>query len=346
MTQHRSRTADFLKGVALMAMVQVVLTEFFATDTVLNSIVGKISMFFGGAPAAPVFLAIMGYYIADTGKPFLKMIVRGIKLMLLGFAVNAGRNAPQLYDILAGTLNDDPLKYIFGVDILILAGLSVIAMALVIRVFDGHVLLYVGLILVFLFLQYIIPPVEKYYPDSYLLPYFYGKYPGAYFPFIPWFAYVLAGFVFYQIKHFFLAESFKHNHKVKVVLVVLSGLLLLVSLPFGFNVTIRPQYFAHHGLLFFLFCVNFLFWWLLSARAIVERVDNLVTRYLEWAGRNVTVFYVVFMILSGNFSAWQKKGDLMWLLVVFAGMVGLTTFIVWIYENQVKKRFGKESMTR
>ncbi len=342
MTTTRSRTADFLKGVALMAMVQVVLTEFFATDTVLNSIAGKLSMFLGGAPAAPVFLAIMGYYIAHNIKPMGAMILRGLKLIVLGFAVNMGRSAPELYDIFTGISNASPLPYIFFVDILITAGLSVIAMALVIKIFDGHVLFYIALILIVLFLQYLIPPVEQYYPHSYVLPFLYGKYPNAYFPFIPWFSYVLAGFVFYQFKNFFVAESFKHNRKIKIVLIVLSGLLLIGSLPFGFNVTVQPRFFAHHGLLFFLFCVNFLFWWLLSAHAIVNRVNNLITQYLEWAGKNVTAFYVVFMILAGNLSAWQKKGDFMWLLVVFAGLTGLTTFIVWLYDRYIKAAIARK----
>ncbi len=331
----RSRTADFLKGVALMAMVQVVLTEFFATQNLLNSILGKASLFLGGAPAAPVFLTIMGYYLAHNKKPFFTLIARGMKLISLGFLVNIGRSAPQLYDILTGVSNGNPLPYIFGVDILILAGLSVIAMALVIRIFNGHVLLYLGLILIFLFLQYIIPPVEKYYPTSYSLPYFYGKYEGAYFPFIPWFAYVLAGYTFYQFKHFFVADGFKHSTKVQILLIIVSGLFLLLSLPFGFNVTIRPMLFAHHGLLFFLFCVNFLFWWLLSAHSIIKRVNNFITRYLEWIGKNVTVFYIFFMIVAGNLSAWQKKGDLLWLFVVFAGLMSITSLLVWGYKTLI-----------
>ncbi len=337
MEQTRSRTADFLKGVALIAMVQVVLTEFFATPHLLHSTFGKISLFLGGAPAAPVFLAIMGYYIAHNKKPFMKLIIRGVKLIILGFFVNIGRNIFHVYQIISGHVQGNVLSYIFGVDILILAGLSVIAMAIVIRIFNGNVLLYLALILILLFLQYIIPPVEKYYPTSYSLPYFYGNYKGAYFPFIPWFAYTLAGYSFYQFKNFFIADGFKHSSKVKILLVIVSGILLLLSLPFGFNVTIHPYYFAHHGILFFLFCVNFLFWWLLSAHSIVKRVNNLITAYLEWTGKNVTVYYVIFMILVGIISVWQRDGEILSWFIMFIILITTTSFLVWLYSAVVGK---------
>ena len=201
MKQVRSRTADFLKGVALIAMVQMVLTEFFATPALLNSTFGKISLFVGGAPVAPVFLAIMGYYIAHNAKPFNKLINRGIKLVLLGFAVNIARNGINIYHLITGNGEGDIFSYIFSVDILILAGLSIIAMAFLVKLFDGHVLLYIGLILILLFLQYIAPPLEKTFPHSYFLPFFYGNYKNALFPFIPWFTYVLSGFTFFHFKH-------------------------------------------------------------------------------------------------------------------------------------------------
>ena len=245
MNTSRSRTADFLKGVALIAMVQLVLVEYFAQQPILNGLAGKISLFLGGSPVAPTFLAIMGYYIARQTHGFRRTISRGVKLILLGVLLNIARNAILLFDVFTAKTSADIWHLIFGTDILILAGLSLVAMAILIKILRGHVLAYLALIIVFLLLQYIIPPVEKMAPDSVILPFFYGKYPQAQFPFIPWFAYVLAGYTFYLFKKFFVSDQFKHSRTIKIILLSLSGILLILSLPFGFDVSINHRLFYH-----------------------------------------------------------------------------------------------------
>ena len=334
MEKTRSRTADFLKGVALLTMVQLVLVEYFARPSILEGLLGKISLFIGGPPAAPMFLAIMGYYIAHQQHAFRYDVWRGIKLILLGVGLNIARNAYTLFEIFSGKSSADVWHIVFGTDILILAGISLVAMAVVIKILRGHVLAYLGLIIVFLLLQYVIPPVEKAMPGSIVIPFFYGKYPQAQFPFIPWFAYVLAGYTFYLFKQFFVSDQFKHSKTVKIVLGTLSGILLVLSLPFGYSVSINHSLFYHHGILFFLFCVNYLFWWLLSARAIVERVDNRLTGYLEFMGRNVTAFYVIFMVLAGNlYVFYQKSEGFAVLLVSFVLLMMVTSLLVWVWDR-------------
>ncbi len=334
MEKARSRTADFLKGVALLTMVQAVLVEYFARPAILDGLLGKISLFIGGPPAAPMFLAIMGYYIAHQRHSFRYNVWRGLKLILLGIGLNITRQVYTLFNIFSGKSNADVWHIVFGTDILILAGISLIAMAIVIKILRGHVLAYLALIIVFLLLQYVIPPVEKVLPDSVVIPFFYGKYPEAQFPFIPWFAYVLAGYTFYLFKQFFISDQFKHNRTVKVILGTLSGVLLIVSLPFGYSVSINHALFYHHGILFFLFCVNYLFWWLLSAKAIVDRVDNWLTGYLETMGRNVTAFYVIFMILAGNLEGFLHKSlNYGMLALYFILLLTAASILVWLWDR-------------
>ena len=334
MNTRRSRTADFLKGMALIAMVQLVLVEYFSQMSILNGLLGKISLFIGGPPAAPVFLAIMGYYIAHQQHTLRYDVIRGLKLIGLGILLNVVRNAYTLFDIFSGKTNADVWHIVFGTDILILAGISLVAMAILIKILRGHVLAYLALIIVFLLLQYVIPPVEKMMPGSVVLPFFYGKYPSAQFPFVPWFAYVLAGYTFYLFKKFFVADQFKHSQTIKIILGSLSGILLILSLPFGFNVSINSTLFYHHGILFFLFCVNYLFWWLLSANAIVTRVNNKLTGYFEFIGKNVTAFYVIFMILAGNFAVlFQKSLDYLMLFTGFVILLAATSLLVWIWAR-------------
>jgi uncharacterized membrane protein len=64
----RDGTADLLKGFAVLFMIQVHIMEQFATPDTCNSIIGKISMFLGGPFCAPVFMAVMGYFLAFSSK--------------------------------------------------------------------------------------------------------------------------------------------------------------------------------------------------------------------------------------------------------------------------------------
>lgn len=89
----RNGTADLLKGVAVVLMIQVHLFEQFATIDLFEGIAGRVSLFFGGPPAAPVFLAVMGYFISHSRKTTAHQIRRGILLILGGILLNIGLNA-------------------------------------------------------------------------------------------------------------------------------------------------------------------------------------------------------------------------------------------------------------
>ncbi len=333
MEQYRSRTSDLIKGVAIIAMVQVILLEFFARQHILDGLTGKISLFIGGSSTAPIFLSVMGYYIAYKRDPFRKKLLRGIELIGLGFLVNIGRNFQALVGLSHPENAGGILPLIFSTDILILAGLSLIAIAVIIQLFRGHVLIFLSLIVILLLLQYVIPPVEKTFPDSVLLPFFYGKYPRGYFPLIPWLSYVLAGYCFFQFKNYFVSDQFKHSQTVKVMLLFLSGIVLIVTAKFGFRVSVKPQLYFHHGIMFFLFCINYVFWLLLSARAIVHRSDNFISHYVEWLGKNVTVFYVIFMILIGNMSVvLYRSGGYEELAGLFIGSLLITSLLVLVWN--------------
>ncbi len=335
----RSRTSDFIKGVAIVAMVQVVLMEVFATQNVMSGIVGKISLFLGGPPAAPVFLTVMGYYVAKSNYPFLKHIERGLKLIFLGLFINFGRNI--VYWINPGHHFPEPhfLQFFLGTDILILAGISLMVLAVLIRLFKGHLLIFLFLTLVVLLLKFILPPVASIYPNSVWMPLLYGNYNQSYFPFIPWFAYVLSGYAFFQIKNYFVSEEFKHSKTVKIILLISSWIVLLATARFGFDVSISPKLFFHHGILFYLFCINYVFWWLLMARAIVHKFNNKITGYIEWLGKNVTTFYVFFILLIGNIAVFfYKKETIPYLIIWFIGFMILSSLLVWSWNTLVRKK--------
>ncbi|MBU2466561.1 MAG: DUF1624 domain-containing protein, partial [Bacteroidetes bacterium] len=75
---------DLLKGIAVVLMIQVHLTELFARPAFFDSVAGKVSLFLGGPAAAPVFMAVMGYFLAWKAVSSKNLFLRGIKLIGLG----------------------------------------------------------------------------------------------------------------------------------------------------------------------------------------------------------------------------------------------------------------------
>ena len=88
MNSTRNHSLDLLKGIAVLLMIQVHVMELFASDAVSTSTVGKLSLFFGGAPVAPLFMIIFGYFIAKSNKSVRQLLARGVQIFVLGMALN------------------------------------------------------------------------------------------------------------------------------------------------------------------------------------------------------------------------------------------------------------------
>ena len=125
-SRDRSVVADLLKGFAVLFMVQVHLTEQFSTPAFYESVWGRISLFLGGTPAAPVFMMVMGFFLQQTRRNPGQGLIRGCLLLGGGLLLNAGLNFHALTAIATDRIDLNPLQLLLGVDILFLAGLSVI----------------------------------------------------------------------------------------------------------------------------------------------------------------------------------------------------------------------------
>ena len=88
MNSTRNHSLDLLKGIAVLLMIQVHVMELFASVAVSNSTAGKLSLFLGGAPVAPLFMIIFGYLIVKSNKSVRQLLARGVKIFVLGMALN------------------------------------------------------------------------------------------------------------------------------------------------------------------------------------------------------------------------------------------------------------------
>ena len=309
---NRTQTADLLKGVAALLMIQVHIIELFATQNIFDSNIGKVLLFLGGPPVAPVFVLIFGYFIAASEKSAIQLITRGVKIILLGLFLNIALNLNLIISVNRGIYNIDIWPYIFGIDILPLAGISIIIIAVLKKIMDKGLIAIVVLIVISAFLgKYLL----NYIPQSPVLKYmfspFYGASPWSYFPLFPWLAYPLAGIAFYKIKQhpfFYLLNSTKAK--------IISGILFLLFLVFTIRYSIsisssvtaglclnpfQSQRYYHHGLIFFLWVIIFLSFYSFFINEIEKKLGTtIVFRYIKWLGKNITVIYVIQWVIIGN----------------------------------------------
>ncbi len=325
---------DILKGVAVLLMIQVHLTELFANQEFYDGFLGKVSLLLGGPPAAPVFMAVMGYFLAKSRSGAWQGVMRGFKLILYGFLLNCGLNLNLFYHIFIGGLSIDPLPYVFGVDILFLAGLSVIIISLLRPFFRNSLSGWLFIMIIAASARLFIPANAVNEPwITYLMAYISNEARWSYFPLFPWLAYPLAGYCFYLI---YEPYSGVEIPKSKLLITGMALLLLLaVTIQYGLNITTDLQRYYHHSITYFLWTLLFLGLWVIAFYLIQKTLaNNPVFTYLQWVGRNVTTFYVVQWLIIGNLAtSIYKTVPAGFLLLWFLGVTIVTTVIVWIYRK-------------
>ncbi|HOI33038.1 MAG: heparan-alpha-glucosaminide N-acetyltransferase domain-containing protein [Bacteroidales bacterium] len=312
---------DLLKGIAVVMMVQVHLTELFALPAFYESTVGSLSLFMGGPPAAPVFMVVMGYFVARKAAPPLSLLMRGSKLIMLGLLLNIGLNFNLLIRFSQGKIiGIDPWTYVFGVDILFLAGISLMVFAGLKVLFKKKLIFWLTtLFITILASSQLSLFVSENRLVLFIQSFFSGITSWSYFPFFPWFSYPLAGYFFYLLsKKYNLAHFYNFLGILWIVLVI----ALSVSFSFGLKTSINLSAYYHHEYLFVIWVIGFLMWWTISWYYLEKWIpDNLFFRYLRFCGKNVTVFYVIQWLLIGNIATEIYRTQtsmqyLVWLLII------------------------------
>ncbi|MBX2991686.1 MAG: DUF1624 domain-containing protein [Bacteroidetes bacterium] len=320
----RNQTADLLKGLAVVFMILVHLVELFSTPAIYESIAGRVALFLGGPPAAPVFMAVMGYFLASSRKSFFQQIRRGVFLFLGGVLLNIGLNLNLLFSIRSGRFDLDPLAYIFGADVLPLAGLSVMAIALLRTIFRQSWIAYLILAFAAAALTPLLHNIESSDPFlKYIVPFFWGKSSWSYFPLFPWLAYPLLGYA-YKIG----SESFTlHSQMTPLIRLLLLAFCACCLLMFSKNalaISVDLSRYYHHSLSFTLWVALFLCAWSLLVSFFEEHTGNtLPVLYIKWIGRNVTAAYVFQWLFIGNLATELYRTQtviqtLIWFFVVLA----------------------------
>lgn len=325
---------DLLKGFAVFLIVPVHILETFIDFPGRESFFGKTLLLLGGPIAVPIFMMVMGYFVALNKKSRTINIRRGALIFLLGILLNIGLNFHLLLKIYIEAWPFDPLQYIFGVDIFFLAGLSIIILSFLKTIKRGQQWIVLGLIILVSGLTSYMNEIIVLSDRNYILPLIGGQYSWSYFPIFPWLAYPLVGFLFQKKEP--LIRKLISTHKTISKALVIFILILVVSFSrYGIETTIQLSEYYHHTFPFFLWTMGVDIIWILILWQVVKRFAEFpILIFLRWLGENITVFYVIQWLIIGNIATviYQSQ-DLSKYVFWFIPIFLLTTGFTWLFVN-------------
>jgi len=333
----RSEQADLLKGLAVIFMILVHISEKFLNHYYYSEGIVRLFFFLGASPAAPIFMIVMGYFITQGKSDRKKMTIRGLKLISIGVLLNIALNFHLIIRILNNefpTLNI--WEYVFGVDILFLAGLSTLVLAFI--KFSPHpkIIAFISFLFFILILNFNENMFAYNGEYKYLLAFFLAVSDWSYFPFIPWFIYPLLGFIIGQNKK--LLKYFKPTLTWRIILILSFIVFFTLTMDYSFGIANDLPVYYNHGIKFFGYNLLFLSgWWLIIKQFNYYQGTNKILVYLRWVGKNVTLFYIVQWIIIGNVAtAVYQSLNLYYSLASFVIITILVSFIVYYLQDKIK----------
>lgn len=320
---------DLLKGFAVFLIVPVHIMEKFIDYPGRESMFGKTLLLMGGPVAVPVFMMVMGYFLAKSRKGLFEGLLRGVSMIFLGLFLNIGLNFHLLIKIWKEGWNIDPLQAIFGIDILFLAGLSIIILSFINRIKTGQIWIVASLILV-------VSAGTSYFNEwlmvtdrNYLLPLIGGTYSWSYFPVFPWLAYPLAGFLFQGMES--RLRQFEASHRTAFLLLMATVVLFVAGFSrYGIENSINLPFYYHHTFFFFSWVIGVNILWLLISRYATLKFENsAVLAAFRWLGKNITAIYIIQWLIIGNIATgiYQSQGlgsFGYWFVIIFSASIVLT----------------------
>jgi len=302
--QVRLRSLDLARGMAVLFMVMVHVLIKYGNYAANNTPVGKVIQVLGGPPAAPVLMFLMGVSLSFSKRATLaRSLKRGGKLFLLAYLLNCLRGTlPAFIGLNLGVITPgDILPYtprlLFGVvDILQLAGLALIILALIRRLMPWP--------LAWLILAAAVavgsPPLwgrmSGWPPLDGLLTLLWGTGDFVAFPLFPWLSYPLSGMAF----GVWLASStdqdalFRRAAGFGLALLLLGALIISTNPAFQFGDYYRAGPGAAAAM------TGFVLMWLAACHWLVKHIpaNSLFNLFYEWSAR-VTSFYCIHWIIIG-----------------------------------------------
>ena len=342
----RIRSLDLARGLAVFFMILVHVLENYGSDGVYDNIIGRIVEFLGGAPAAPVFMFVMGFFLVYPSDKGLKInVIRGLKIMALGYLLSFLRYTfPEALGITHYGGGFDFLSFVCEVDILQFAGFALILLA-VIRHFIPWPRTWVLLAVLVTVSSPLLWGISSGISViDWFLDLLWGTYEEVWFPIFPWITFPLLGMAF---SHFIeLKEGrLRADRRIPAIgsAVLIVGLMITYMDP-GYH--IGDYYRSGPGGIVWM--SGFVVVWLFLCELAVRKIpENIVFRVLYYWSKNVTVVYFVqWMIIGWGVAIIPYMAESIWttvLLMVIA--VPMTHWITrgWLALTVIAKKKRKNA---
>lgn len=343
----RVYSLDFARGAAVFFMImQHAMIMLEKTEGEGNTIIGNVFILLGTAPAAPIFIFIMGVFLVKSTKNVKQNIMRGIKLFFFGYLFNLLRFTLPLF--LVGIskcfaqnklgnsqeIIDYSLYMLFTVDIFQLAGLSLIFFS-PLKKLAANKYIFPVLIIIILFVS---PYLWGNKDNLLILTPLWGAIESTDFPVFPWCIYFLLGM--YLSKYFQtqnMEKSFKKRIIIAGLMIAAIGIATIGVFPLG-------DYYRS-GLSIHFLMISFLFLWLPICDYIVAKLSKkgfkwIVNTIYFWSS-NVTGIYVVQWIIYGwSIIIIEPNSMVDYLAMMIGFMVVIISHILFKY-TKVKRLMPK-----
>ncbi len=302
MEQKRIEYLDFARGFAILFMILQHAMIVFDSNQGEGGLLGIVVVLLGTAPAAPVFMFIMGIFFArKKATLFHSDFLAGIKLVFLGYLLNLLRFViPNLLTFVDSQDNSiladqSSLDLFLSVDILQMAGFSWIIMAILKKIKHSSKFLPVLIIGIAI----LSPFLWNHFSASTLLGIFGGTGANVYFPIFPWIIYPLLGVL---LSNFFTnRDKYDQNLNraalIGTALIVEGSIFLLLFSEF--QIFTAGDY-HRSGISIHLIMIGFMLIWFWICNKLVKfkSLNPLKNIFRHWS-LNVTKVYFIQWILIG-----------------------------------------------
>lgn len=327
---------DYLKGWAVIIMIQGHIMETWIRQDILETSTGGVIRLINQIPAAPLFMLIMGFLAFYTRASSSKLFLRGLKVFFWGLLLNIGMNFHYLVQILSGRVVGNIWHSILGADILFLAGISIAFMGLI-RMLPMSWWWSLGLSLaIALAAPALTQTLDQVHPGSYLFALIASTASWSYFPVFPWLAYPLAGFALAGLLGNTKLESTQKEIRMLATILLLG--IGSVGFILGWNDLKELSSYYHHGLAVYLWTLSFSAGVSLLLLFFPNLSKGGFSAWLQFAGRFLTRYYVIQWLIIGNLASFFYQQLGIWAYFVgFLLVSALTTGLVYLLKDRTFK---------